>query len=339
MKKISYLLSSLGAFLCFMATPVMAQYCESSFCDGRFTVGADWIYGQVEQTNMQFGSLVYPATEINSIPTVTSKAIKPNFDYNSGYRVEIGYELPGNGWELGLCYTYLPSSTRSSYAPTAGTVFSPLGLNFPETVVDSLLVDTLNFTTFSTNWSFNINNVDFDIARTLTFGECFNLRPHIGFRATWFSEKFRLTGELVDPIIATPVALSDVLKEKMNGYGVEGGLWANWNIGCGFSLAGHFGGSLLYSEIKSSQGILSTTTSSTGVVTNLLSTLSKNRHHIGTPSLDYFVGLDYVSAFCDTQLGAQLGWEQHVLFDVNRLATHGGNLYIQALTLGAFVAF
>jgi hypothetical protein len=57
-----------------------------------------------------------------------------------------------------------------------------------------------------------------------------------------------------------------------------------------------------------------------------------------TPSVDYFVGLQYADTMCDMIVKARLGWEQHVLFDTNRML-FAGNLSTQGLTLGLDVGF
>ena len=184
-------------------------------------------------------------------------------------------------------------------------------------------------------WDTNINNIDADVGYTLPFGECFRLRPHIGFRATWLDQKYRSYQDNAADSTETQFTSAAKYSEKLNGYGVEGGLFADWNIGCGFSLVGHVGGSLIYSKINVTQ-----TTSNIALDTDVAFLRTSDTIRIGTPSLDYFVGLEYLSNFCETDLCAYLGWEQHVLFDVNQLFDYAsGNLYTQGLTLGLNASF
>ena len=186
-------------------------------------------------------------------------------------------------------------------------------------------------------WDTNINNIDADVGYTLPFGECFRLRPHIGFRATWLDQKYRSYQDNAADSTETQFTSAAKYSEKLNGYGVEGGLFADWNIGFGFSLVGHLGGSLLYSKItlKDTQTI-----TNVALATDIEVLRTSDTLRMGTPSLDYFVGLEYVSNFCETDLCAYLGWEQHVLFDVNQSIDHfSGNLYTQGLTLGLNASF
>lgn len=339
MKKFSYFTGALSTLI-LGATALTAQPCSSnwnnnccdwSFCDGKVIAGADWLYWQAEQSNMDFLSL---STSTGTIVGITATAttnlddsvLSLDRNYESGYRVYLGYELPSNGWEFAVVYSNMPVHAALSTPELVTGQSIELNANFNDVFTPSFA---------SAKWDANLNNIDLDIAHTISFGECFRLRPHIGFRATWMDQKYKYNFDNVLLPNAVQYADAGKFSEKLNGYGVEGGLFANWNIGCGFSLVGHVGGSLLYSEIKIHQ---------TELLTNaILDEAYSNRSklHLGTPSLDYFVGLEYSSSFCETALSAYVGWEQHVLFDVNQLFgdNDSGNLYLQGLTLGVNAAF
>lgn len=344
MKKFSYFTGALSTLL-LGATALTAQPCSSnwnnnccdwSFCDGKIIAGADWLYWQTEQTNMDFFS-VSTETSTGTAPVVTTSdtsTLSLDRNYESGFRVYLGYELPCNGWEAAVIYSNMPFHT---------TLSSPVLLADDTLISDAFFEDTVDFTPASfasAKWDGNINNIDLDIAHTIAFGECFRLRPHIGFRAMWMDQKYRYN--LDNELLTEDTQFVDVgsISEKLKGYGVEGGLFANWNIGCGFSLVGHVGGSLLYSQIKVSRSELYTTTDDAVVLTTSTFTDS-HTFNIGTPSLDYFVGFEYSSSFCETALSAYVGWEQHVFFDVNQIFNNNnsGNLYTQGLTLGVNAAF
>ena len=126
-------------------------------------------------------------------------------------------------------------------------------------------------------------------------------------------------------------------KEQFQGYGAEGGLWGDWQIGYGFSVIGHIGGSVLYTKTKIHERITQLPIDSQSV-SEENSVHERSRIYSGTPTIDYFIGLQYVDCICDMHVSAKAGWEQQILFNANQFATTG-NLATQGLTLGLDVAF
>lgn len=341
MKKLAFFSGLLGLALCGFSAPAAARDCcaydpcEWSCCDGRFIVGADWLYWKQEQSNMDIALIENLETGVLS--TSDSRFIHPKHEFNNGFRVYAGYAFPNNGWDLTVSYFNLPNHSKRRLETELAT--ESIFFNFLQFPVS--LPPNVGFSSLRTKWDSNLQNIDVDIARTITFGECFSLRPHIGCRATWMNQKYHFFADFI-PDILVPVG-SDVLagriKEKFEGVGVEGGLWAAWDFGCGFSLVGHVGGSLLYTRFHTHEHSTAFTVVPGGTDVTFFEGHNHRHFFLGTPSMDYFVGFRYASDFCDTELSAYVGWEQHVFFDVNQLALNSGNLYTQGLTLGVGVAF
>ncbi|MEI8125052.1 MAG: Lpg1974 family pore-forming outer membrane protein [Parachlamydiaceae bacterium] len=350
MKKNSFLLNLLGIALCCgpvaqiaadSCYPTSASYCDWSFCDGKITLGADWLYWQVQEDGLNLGTAETATPNFGLATDLDKHNTNPKFQYENGYRVNIGYELPCDSWDLDIAYTYMPASARTPNFSSDDTTTGQFFVNsdsFP--ILDDF--DNSGIAQgFSGKWDANLNCVDVDMGRTVCFGECLKIRPHIGFRAAWMDQKLYAnlfvnvdTTETVDNLAK--------MKETFTGYGVEGGLWGDWQLGCGFSVIGHVGGSILYSEFNIHQSSLIVTTTGIGsddvIVAETTSRLSETIH-TGTPTMDYFVGLQYDDCFCDMLFSMVAGWEQHIIFDANRLSTHRGNLVTQGLTLGMQVGF
>jgi len=115
MKKISMILGSLSAFFGMYCSPIAAQNYDAP-C-GRLTLGGEWLFWQLEQTNMDIatignstGTVVDESGHILVLDSVSSD-IHPTPQYHSGYRLKLGYDMPGNGWELSAIYSYIPSHT------------------------------------------------------------------------------------------------------------------------------------------------------------------------------------------------------------------------------------
>ena len=401
MKNKTFLYNALGLILCGLTAPLAADTCvttsapvcapepenccASSFCEGKMTAGAEWLYWKTTQDNMALGRLdTFAAAAANPDETapdavtnlvgagITSVQQEPKYNYTNGFRVNIGYELPADKWDTRVTYTYMPTNAHySSIAIGPQTVAATpvLGDDYvaqsgftrnndllpPDLIPnqgaagDPLFADTQ---AYSAKWNGAFNNIDFDLGRTVAFSECFKLRPHIGFRAAWFDQnlKFKDTYSFKDDAVAnatmnTTVTNAYSAKEKFTGYGVETGLFSEWNLGYGLTLVGHLGGSILYSEFKvkaeqSSVQVINTIPAAAGTVSTFTGTFEfKDTIHTGTPTVDYFVGLKYSDTTCDMMYSAIIGWEEHIIFNANRLNTVAGNLSTQGLTLGLQLDF
>jgi hypothetical protein len=332
MKKFLFTVGMLGALLCGLTTPVAAQTCGAGLCcedwsigDGKFTVGADWLYWEVTQDNLGFavGTQVEAGTGI-----VNSRVLRPRHKYESGFRVGLGYELPCDCWDVGIIYTYFPSKAKRNFVAEPGEFITVDLGPFDLVDIDPLLLFSVDAS--RGKWSLTAQYLDLDVARTVCFGECFNFRPHIGARIYWMDQTLRFNGEFTD-LDGSISLLSTKLKERFNGYGVEGGFWGDWKVGCGVSLIGHVGGALLYAKFrnKAEFGTSIPDTNDYCIRESFWTT---------TPMLDYYIGLQYADCFCDTYMRIRAGWEQHVLFDINHFE-RCGNFSTQGLTLGLDVAF
>lgn len=307
-------------------SPCLPSSCEWSACDGRFTLGADYLYWQTEQDGL-------PSIETGFVsqeePFIFShlKDKDPSFKYESGFRVYAGYALPCDQWELGAVYTYIPGKASVSHSIIAG-----------EQAIDSL------YTEFQGKWSSTFSYLDIDLARTLKFGECFALRPHMGFRAMWGDQKWHDHNILQEPLFNVDVEVVNTVpefdKQKYEGYGVEGGLWAEWNVFCNFSVIGHFGGSVLYTKNSYHTHLIYGLLQQDGQLGIFNEYFTKKSSWSATPSLDYFLGLRYADCFCDWDFSAHIGWESHVWFDLGNVTLlDEGNFTTQGLTVGLDVSF
>lgn len=348
MKKVTLMAAFFALLMGSFSTPVAAQdcgsnwgdSCEWSLCDGKVKVGAEWLYWQTQQDNMSYVGLADLSLVNEDI--FSGEIVEPKYNYTSGYRINIGYELPCNCWEANVIYTYMPTSSKKRNLETDEN-FSIFALS--KNALVSNLVNQQSIDTFGQEWDLAINNVDVDIARTITFNECISIRPHAGFRALWYTDKQKVfaTGAFEDNNLGIdPVAFTNSYaegKNKFTGYGIEAGLWGSWQIGCGFSIIGHFGGSILYSKFKVEQ-ILTEFDVVEGVEEPNQIAAYQSHDHIttATPTVDYFIGLQFADQLCDLSFAVRLGWEQHVIFDTNRIFGNG-NLSAQGLTLGMEVGF
>lgn len=324
----------------FVAAPLQAEdsyYLPSSrdiCCNlGNFKVGAEWLYWKPTQENLTIGYR-HELSDATMPSLLKQHAIHPDFKYESGYRLNLGYELPCDEWELEAIYTYLPGQSHAK--ANVGSVNDGIALNpqdFP--LFANMSASVLG--NLSAEWKLSFSNVDLDVARTFFFCENFRFRPHIGFRACWMEQRYHFHSTLLADEGAVALPVSGKLDETMTAYGIEGGFWGNWRIGGGFSLLGHVGGSVMYAKFNVHQKVVESSVVE-DVETPFAIFHERNRLFAGTPTLDYFLGVQYADCFGDMVVSARFGWEQFILFGAGQFG-RGGNLSAQGLTMGLDVIF
>ena len=305
-----------------------------------YNIGVEWLYWLSKEQGLIAGSLVddFPDPTLKIVDVNT---IDPGFVYSSGVRAYAGYIVPSKLWEIELIYTYMPIHSIAADVRAAGLVsdtyrqvISPNLSGFP--ALGALLDSPLS--SLFTKWNGDLSYLDVDLSRVLHFGRGFNLQPHIGFRAAWMKQNFLIQGTLIVPSSINAVTFfifNDI--EKFRGLGIEGGLWLNWDVFCGFSLVGHIGGSILSSRIHLTQeieGLLGE-----GGPTVFDAHLTFRNPDDAIPTFDCFVGLQYIRPLCGRLVIAYIGWEQHTFFNINHLSVWGGNFSTQGLNLGLDICF
>lgn len=324
------------------------------FCDGQFKLGAEWLYWQAEEQNLSPAFTVNGNSDPNSRNFLKTQThvIEPDFRYSSGYRTNIGYIFP-NAWEINAIYTRFPTHAKpkliEANLPVGIGPYKHIEPNQSILVLEQMNdllgdlngVENVEYLTLDLHWKLILNQVDLDFARTIYLNDSISIRPHSGIRWLWYhdTETAIFTGRPIIPTVPSSFTSDVQLKNKFWGYGIEAGVWADWQMGCGLSLIGHWGGSILYSTFTVKESTLITTIIEESEITTTENTINiRNKIHTATPTMDYFLGLQYEDTVCDLTYQFQVGFEQHVYFNTNRFSQNG-NFSTQGLTLSLIVAF
>jgi hypothetical protein len=301
----------------------------TNLLEGKMTLDADWLYWNVQQDGINPGTITTINPSITTLVSTKEHVVRPHFKYENGVRVKLAYDLPYNFWDANINYIYFPgkAQTRPFTAPSILEAFTPNP--------SSLL--TAPATTFDSKWKFYGNQIDIDVGYTSNLYQYLDMRPHIGFRAAWWDQKYHSKSSTVIATVASYNSILARIKEQFQGYGIEGGLWSYLKHHSGLSIVGHLGGSILYSTYKI-RGIALTSLVDAGVITSLGREFVSDTIDGATPILDCYAGLDYSNCYYDVLFHFHLGWEQHVFFDTKKYLS-SGNLSAQGLTLGLEVGF
>ncbi len=253
---------------------------------------------------------------------INSTTIRPGFKYSNGYRIYASTPLT-QCWKLGASLTHLPSKAVNTTINPTGIIpintdlFPVLGLAAPT----GINLNSLEYT-----WNLNLYYLDGFISRMFCPTSWITVEPQIGLRGFWMKQKIELGGS------NATTTLTGLLRERYCGGGLVAGVNGSCHLGFGFSLSAKFGGSIVYSGLDNQYAVQN---SETDTNVNEKSTYCKSH-----PSVDTFIGIRYLRAFCCLVMEAHMGWENHIFFHTNQYTlSSDGNLTLQGLTLGGSVRF
>lgn len=319
-----------------------------SFCDGKFKVGADILYWEAVEGGLTIGNkIIEGATLIKNI------IIRPKFGADIGYKVSVGYEFPHEQkWDLTFSYGYLPFSastglfTTNNANPLKPTEYILLKTTFYDILSTSSKLTggsalSANYATMQGDWKGAVQGCDITVGRKLPFFDGkFTLRPQLGARARWGRQTYNFGGEFLPSADAPPPVKGTLfthIKQNNASYSGTAAIAMTWEIGCGFSLVGSYGGSAGYSAWKMYQQA-----DLNYEIPDIFFLHIVAKEHDKFPSIgfgiDYYAGIEYNYDLCKRTIKAKLLWESHTNAQ-NVLNSLGGNLGTQGITAGLQFTF
>lgn len=261
--------------------------------------------------------------------------IHPHFDWSLGYRLNSGYLLPSNHWDVEGSWTHFISHV-SQHRSSHGSAF--LGM-FP---IWSLAEDVIaGDYVFESNlkWKLTVNILDLQFGRYLNACQWLDIKPFFGLSSAWIKQHMDVVyegGMFLIGILQPGTSLNgtDLIKMKNNywGIGPRVGIAPRFILGKGFSLntnaaiAGLYG----FFEVKQRETYLD--------VTRFSSHRHLNRFRW---IADFAAGVEWKWLLQNEQyaLTFKTDWEYYIFlhqFELKRdhfhLVSGNRNLYLQGVT-------
>lgn len=296
-------------------------------CPWGFDIWAAFTYWHISQEGMEAA---------RRLPTVNVNGglLTPDFDWEPGFKVGIGFNTDYDDWTAALEYTWVRSKTSSTSFANADNPYFSNNWSIPARP-DSLVIN--DATSVSTSWRLHLDRLDLTFARPYYQGKRLTVTPFGGLRGQWIRQRYSvdLAGGEFD---------ADVTARSHSwAVGPVVGANTHWLMGCGFRLEGVANGSILYTRykhVRQSETFGGTTGSSNG-------------HNVGflRPSSELGVGLGWGSYLgCknyyldfSARYDFNVLWDQNVMVSfvnaMNGVPGTSGNLYMHGLTLTALFAF
>ncbi len=273
----------------------------------------------------QVGGTEYAYSSANQInPTFPLSGTFPlkgsvkdiDFKWGWGLRAGLGYNFKCNGWDTHLEYTWYDTSGSDSH--TAGRNSTVIPLRSASTITGNANNVANSVFVFShaakSQFDFNYQTLDLELARNYFVSGMLSLRPHIGLKGAWINlEQIAryYGGDLISVVGADVLGLGiNTVKIKDNcdfkGVGPRAGVDTKWFIGHGFSLFSNVAAALLWGHYDVGHK-------------EKFSQLANNRIRLGadmnrfSPTMQLQIGLAYDTYVMDDTAHISLG----ISFDVN----------------------
>lgn len=279
-------------------------------------VSGDWLYWQANETGLSYAIDNEDFDILNDTIMGSGKTAQPKFDWHSGLRLGIGYNLPHDEWDAQFIWTWyeglgenrVQSKTDS---PTILPTFVHPNVYNAQSIAACLSADA--------NLFMHLNLLDLELGKQFRLSKSLSLKPYLGIRNAWLNQNYNIQYENLFDKTAELILdeYSTSIKNNFWGIGILGGLGSDWNLKWGLSLFGDFAFSLLYGFFDTSYTESYITPTGAG---NLVVSDS-NSFKAGRAIADLQLGLRWISNCLKDRLTVvlQAGWEHHMYFSQNQI--------------------
>ncbi|MGE3534410.1 MAG: Lpg1974 family pore-forming outer membrane protein [Parachlamydiales bacterium] len=268
------------------------------------------------------------------------KTIFQNFEYSSGFKVGLGFNLHPDNWVFKVDYTRLHLlNTKSESAPSAGNGIGALYLTdwFYQASPQGQGIAARHL---SSKWHLELDWLDAVVERPMYSGRMLTLTPFIGLRTSWIEQSLNI--RLKGALNVSPPSSTVHSHNHLNSWaiGPRAGLDAHFLLGAGFRLQGEVGASILYTRFTKV-----THSEDPFVAGGIKVSYDMHNRPCVRPMVEANLGLGWGTYFskkrCHFDLSATYDfnylWSQNMmrtLNDVQIIGTSGGNtdLYLHGLT-------
>jgi hypothetical protein len=262
----------------------------------------------------QMDDLGFAVKSKNQTTIRKGKGKDPKFNWNWGFRVGFGYNIPHDHWDILGGYTQYRSATRSEEKVSSSQALFPSWMTASSGYVSQARA----------SWNMHLQLGDLEMGRSFAAARWLSLRPFLGVRGAWIYQKYAIEYKGGS---AVPTADTDKVSMRNNFWGAGGRLGLNslWGIARGFSLYGDGSFSLLsgFFHVHQTEYLEKAGTS----FLNVSSSPSQL-----VPIVDLALGFQYDTFFQKKRyhLGLKLGYEFNYFFNQNefmRFISGGSGFY------------
>jgi len=324
--------------------------------DARGFATAEVLFWKVTEDGLAYGieNQEVPVLATAGVSATSSsgfynaKVRNPDFDWDVGFRVGLGYNLTHDGWDLYATWTYLRnnSSTHDDadsgsdserfYTLHSASVGTPGG-TIPTTPQRPF------YRSADVKWTVRLNIIDVELGREFYTSKFLTLRPFVGVRAAAFNQSYNIDyhgGTFVD--VSSNASLEEVnMKNNFFGVGLRAGLNSQWMFTQEWSFYGNAAISLVYGRFEIDQEEFNGEEDVAGS-TRILEVDDVFRAARAITDLAFGIRYDHDFEASNYHLALWLGWEQHIAFNQNQLVHYNsipGTAYVGPPTPATYTTY
>ncbi len=297
-------------------------------CNGDFAVTVAGFYWNAHQDGMEYAiddavSVPDPdnGSEVQRIHNlVDAKYETPQFKWDFGFKVGLGYNTTCDGWDLGATWTWYraKASSHIEAEPCDNHTLIAIWSAFNGRAgVNNFACDA------ETNWKARFNLVDLFVGREYWTSKYLSMRPYVGLRIAYIKQDYLITykgGSWTESPGDLPSLIGEVdLDNDFHGVGVRCGFDFNWNLDCGWSIYHNLAASIVYGRFDINHE--ETAKEAQTPFTNFHLLETNDHFRASRPMLDLELGVQWQGLFSDCQykLTGRLAWEHHLFFHQNQM--------------------
>ncbi len=281
----------------FLHLTILLFFCQGYTQECGFFADASGLYWQAHENGLAY------AVKSRSVENLASSKIKnPDFDWDFGFRVGIGYCFSHEEWNLLLQFTSLQTHATND---TYGEILFPSwqipmdgGPFFAEHV--------------HTHWRLHLGIVDLMLRKCYPVSKSFSLTPQVGIRAGSIRQKYYI--DYIEGSFASSGDEIVHMKNKFFGIGPNAGLQVDLSLGKGFGLFVKSLFSVLFGEFFLHQNEYSR-----GGEERTLGV--RDLYSSAPPVMDFSAGVYWQQHFSGTlkRIGLAIAWDELFCFSQNQL--------------------
>ena len=268
--------------------------------DGVYVTG-EFIYWKARQEELIY--VAFADLQVDFLVTGNQKfdfkQQEAKFQFDPGFKLGVGWDLPFDGWDLYLNWTRFHNHPHSSLSSDTNNIIALFGGLFGSAGIPFLGRRA------KANWDLRFNSLDFDWGRRFYLSETFSVRPSFGGKAVWIHQKFDfavLDTEVLEGLpFTTPPGFPVTLKMKNDFWGIGPYFTfdGKWTFAWGVGLYGEISTALLWGKFEQEQKFTKNRLSQNQgqfIVIELMNQINFEAYRV-RPTIQSFIGLDWEWCF------------------------------------------
>jgi len=271
---------------------------------------------------------VESASQTSRYNIVNGDYKNPDFKWEWGFKVGLGYNSACDVWDVGIVWTRYrgKASSDDSTDSDDNKTLLPIWSN-QATSMAPLFASGID-----TNWRLDLDLVDLELGREFWVGRRLSLRPHVGLRIAYLKQDYTIdhkggswlagNNSLLPPLPDGPPQDQNNEVDINNDFksiGVRSGFDTVWNLGCGFAFTGNMAFSILYGRFSVDHDEDDTQATDPFSKTRIFEADESFRTSV--KATDLALGFQWSTLFCDCAYGFTVGiaWEHHLFENQNQM--------------------